>query len=144
MANITVYEIRTDCVEFRLPARAKAQQGGVEQFLNEHIDPSAGFAGEDLHIVEEYPDKASALERLQRYRADIWARSNHAGQTLIRVASYWAVEVNYELDEAGERDYSEDGDPLAFAPFADASQLRIAESVYDWDEASERWLESSD
>lgn len=144
MASTTVFEIRTDRTELQIPRRASSYKGEVKRFLDEHVDPAAGYAGEGLNILGEYADKAAALEALKGYHADIEMSASFTNAQLIHVVSYWALAVTYELDETGERDYAEAGDPIKFAPFPPETTLRINRTAYDWDAEREQWIERPD
>lgn len=115
MTSITVYEIRTDSIEMKAP------HTNVKRFLNEHVDCAAAFPSEGLNILGEYSSLEAALEALKGYRAEVRASAG-----LIHVTSCWAIKVEYELDEAGERvDPFEEGDPITFAPFRDDANLYL-------------------
>lgn len=134
MSRITVCEIRTDSVELKAP------HTNVKSFLNEHVDCSAAFLGEGLNILGEYSGLEAALEALKDYRAEV---RGSAG--LIHVSSYWAIKVEYELDEDGERvDPFEEGDPIAFAPFRDDVSLYFdgLRTAYRWN--GKEWSEKED
>lgn len=144
MASITVFGIRTDYAELQIPRRASTYKGEVKRFLDEHVDPAAGYAGEGLNILGEYADKDTALEALKAYHADIKLSTSFTNAQLIDVTSCWATEVTYELDEIGERDYAEEGDPIKFTPFPAGTTLWINRTAYDWDAEREQWIERPD
>lgn len=127
MATITVYEIRTDYITIECPHKMY----DIKRFLDENVDDSAGFMGENARAIEEYESEAEALEALKAYHATVSARKG-TSRYEIGVESYWVEEIEWELDEDGERDYYEAHDPIAFAPFSDEVSLRLDIESFDW------------
>lgn len=70
MATITVYEIRTDYITIECPRKMY----DIKRFLDENVDDSAGFMGENARAIEEYESEAEALEALKAYHATVSAR----------------------------------------------------------------------
>lgn len=131
MASTTVYEIRTDSITLKVPNRNHMI---VRRFLDENVDDSAAFMGENAEAIEEYATEAEALEALKAHHATAGAGWGVRCYE-VDVISYWIIPVEYELDEDGERDYCyyEDHAPIAFAPFRDDISLYFGMyPIFDW------------